>query len=403
MPRWLGITTAPTTVALLLFPPLCLPLPLLPLNANVSSSTSSLPTFQPPAPGQLLIAQATITMGEYKRSIPVLYYTSKDSTHKYVYPFTRSLIGTVWHTPEQLERCEFHHIHEPDAIKFCARRADLPVEMIQQLLVALEQNGGRANLDTAKLASWHADLRNPEGRFTTGIPCTQCGLLNHVHLCDVIHLHDISNGMACKHIGKDCIQDELHIHPSTKPSNIRTTQPPASATIKTEHEPVSHSSSSSSSHPMNRTWPHMQHAPFMNYPYQFPNMMPMHPPNADFHTHTRMPQQPTLVDPRSRANVPSFTHLSPDAWNHLEAMNHPPYPPMMNHHSFGNPYMNAPYPWPTTYATPSASSTNNPSQCLLPSLESQSNKSARTTSISRPRFCLPTTNTFWLLPRSSSQ
>ena len=88
-------------------------------------------------------------MGEYKRSIPVLYYTSKDSTHKYVYPFTRSLIGTVWHTPEQLERCEFHHIHEPDAIKFCARRADLPVEMIQQLLVALEQNGGGANLDTA--------------------------------------------------------------------------------------------------------------------------------------------------------------------------------------------------------------------------------------------------------------
>ena len=187
-----------------------------PLNANVSSSTSSLPTFQPPAPGQLLIAQATITIGEYKRSIPVLYYTSKDSTHKYVYPFTRSLIGTVWHTPEQLERCEFHHIHEPDAIKFCARRADLPVEMIQQLLVALEQNRGGANLDTAKLASWYADLRNPEGRFTTGIPCIQCGLLNHVHLCDVIHLHDISNGIACKHIGKDCVWDELHIHPSTQ-------------------------------------------------------------------------------------------------------------------------------------------------------------------------------------------
>ena len=239
-----------------------------PLNVNASSSTSSLPTFQPPAPGQLLITQATITMGEYKRSIPVLYYTSKDSTHKYVYPFTRSLIGTVWHTSEQLERCEFHHIHEPDSIKFCARRADLPVEMIQQLLVALEQNRGGANLDTPKLAAWHADLRNPEERFTTGIPYMQCRLLNHVHLCDIIHLYDISNGMACKHIEKDCVRDKLHINPSNKPSNPRPTQPPASATNKPEYEPMHSSSSafssSSSSHPMNRTWPHMQHAQFMN-------------------------------------------------------------------------------------------------------------------------------------------
>ena len=90
----------------------------------------------------------------------------------------------------------------------------------------------------------------------------------------------------------------------------------------------------------------------MNYPYQFPNMMPMHPMNADFHTHGYMPQQPTLVDPRSRTNVPSFTHLSPDAWNHLEAMNHPPYLPIMNHHSFGNPYMNTPFSWPATYTSP---------------------------------------------------
>ena len=175
---------------------------------SISGAQALQPSFQPPPPGQLLVAQATLTMGGYKRSLPVLYYTSFTGDHKYVYPFTRSLIGTVWHTPEHLNRCEFQYIPETDPMRFCTRRVDLPSEMVHRLLISLEQNGGGPNLDLQKLHQWHEDIRNPHGKFFAGIPCMQCGLLNEVRLCDVMHLTSISNGIVCSQFGRECMKDD---------------------------------------------------------------------------------------------------------------------------------------------------------------------------------------------------
>ena len=128
-----------------------------------------------------------------------------------MYPFTRTFIRTVWYISEHLNRYEIQYVYKPDTIKFCVRQADLPVEMIQQLLVSLEQNGGDANLDTAKLTVLQVDVRNSKERFSAGIFCMQCGILNNVRLSDIIHLRDISNKMTCYYIGKDCIHKDSGI------------------------------------------------------------------------------------------------------------------------------------------------------------------------------------------------
>ena len=177
-------------------------------HPTVANAQALQPAFQPPPPGELLVAQATLTRGGYRRSLPVLFYTSTVGNAKYVYPFSRTLIGTVWHTSEQLNACEFHYCNEPDSIRFCARRADLPAEMVQRLLVALEQNGGGAHLDLSKLQAWQADVRHPESRFAAPIPCTICGVINDVRLNDVTHLTGISNGLACHHLGRQCVHEE---------------------------------------------------------------------------------------------------------------------------------------------------------------------------------------------------
>ena len=124
---------------------------LTPLSMGVPSARALQPVFQPPPPGQLLVAQATLTMGGYRRSLPVLYYTSIGGDSKYVYPFTRTLLGTAWHTQEHFDRCEFQFCPEPDSIRFCSRRTDLPAEMVHKLLIALEQNSSGAQLDLTKL------------------------------------------------------------------------------------------------------------------------------------------------------------------------------------------------------------------------------------------------------------
>ena len=194
-----------------------------PHSASLTSAQGLQPSFQPPAPGQLLVVQATLTMGGYRRSIPALYYTSTNGEHHYAYPFSRTLIGTAWHTLEHLNRCEFQYCHESDPIRFCARRADLPPEMVQRLLISLEQNGGGSTLDTGKLQAWHNDVRNPEGRISAGVPCMLCGIVNEVRLCDVTHLTGISNGMACHHMGKECIREDQPTRISAPVTNHRNT------------------------------------------------------------------------------------------------------------------------------------------------------------------------------------
>ena len=128
-----------------------------PANVNIGGASALRPVFHPPMPGQLTVAQATLTHDGIRRSIPVFMYTSTTGDHQYVYPVTRALLGTVLYTPEHLARCEFHYCHE-DSMSFCARRADLPTEMVQSILVALETNGGGAQLDLARLQAWQDDL-----------------------------------------------------------------------------------------------------------------------------------------------------------------------------------------------------------------------------------------------------
>ena len=288
-------------------------LPSTPQNSSSTQPHPLRPGFQPPAPGQLTVAQATITAGGYRRSVPVLYYTSTNGENKYVYPFTRTLIGTVWYTPEHLNRCEIQHVHEPDTIKFCARRADLPVEMIQQLLVSLEQNGGGANLDTAKLVEWQNDVRNPEGKFSAGIPCMQCGILNNVRLCDVLYLRDISNGMTCHHMGKDCIREDVGMIPSH--NNCRQ---PFTRHQQTSYLPNESSLLQPQSFPAMNNGPYTHQQQHMRSSFQLPNWWNNSGPNNDFGYPLRMAPQAAWVDPRLRTNPSASMLPNPPALEHRD-------------------------------------------------------------------------------------
>ena len=177
-----------------------------PLNANFRNAQALQPPFRPPLPGQLTVAQVMLTHEGIRRSIPVFIYTSLSGNAQYVYPVTRPLLGKVWHTPAQLAQCEFYYCHE-EPIRFCARRADLPPEMIQGILVSLESNGGGAQLDLQRLQIWHDDLRNPQGRITIGVPCTHCGTVNQVRLAELLPLTGISEGVSCAQLGRRCVRD----------------------------------------------------------------------------------------------------------------------------------------------------------------------------------------------------
>ena len=191
----------------------------------------------------------------------------------------------MWYTPEHLNRCEIQYVYEPDTIKFCARRADLPVEMIQQLLVSLEQNGGSANLDISKLAAWQTDVRNPKGKFSAGIPCMQCGILNNVRLSDVMYLRDISNGITCHHMGKDCIRKDTGMIPSH--NNGRQPFPRHQQTPCFPNEPALLQPQSFST--MN-TGPYTHPQQHMRASFQLPNIWNNSDPNNDFRYPMRMPQ-----------------------------------------------------------------------------------------------------------------
>ena len=80
-------------------------------------------------------------------------------------------------------------------------------------------------MDTSKLQAWHSDVRNPEGRISAGVPCMLCGIVNEVRLCDVTHLTGISNGMACHHMGKECIREDQPTRISAPVTNHHNTTP----------------------------------------------------------------------------------------------------------------------------------------------------------------------------------
>ena len=274
---------------------------------TVPSAQALQPSFQLPPPGQLRIAQAILTRGECRRSLPILFYTSHNSAAKYVYPFSRTLIGTVWHTPDQLDACTFHYCHEPDTIRFCARRADLPVEMVHMLVVSLEKHGGGANLDLAKLQTWQNDIKHPKSRYTAGIPCIICGVIHDVCLHDVMHLSGISNGLACHHLGHMCFHEEGD-RGNTNSSSHR-------------FGPMTH-------RPMNTPNPSSSSAPVPSFS-QFPPI-PNHQPQYQGYATNTFPSQPHSVVP-TRPTHPPYRRddvyqntQTPSVWRQLDAYDAPP-------------------------------------------------------------------------------
>ena len=276
----------------------------------VSSIQAYQPMFQAPPPGQLRIVQATLTQGGHRRSLPVLFYTSLAGNAKYAYPFSRSLIGTVWYSPEHMRACEFHPCLESDPIRFCSRRADLPVEMVHKLLLSLEQSGGGANLNLEKLHVWQNDVKDPNSRVVSGIPCTQCGIINDVRLNDVLHLSGISNGLACHHLGRSCEHEEgergntqstsRQMGRAPLPHHTASPQPYHSAPTPTP-TPVFPQSS--------QTQPY--HQP--NQGYSNP-----HAPPPDLNTHNHYPT--ASVYRNDTTHLPATT---PSVWRHLDTLDIP--------------------------------------------------------------------------------
>ena len=304
-----------------------------PMHLGVANAQALQPPFQPPSPGQLLVAQATRTMGGFRRSMPVLMYSSPNGDAKYVYPFTRTLVGTVWHTSEQMEQCDFQHIHEPDPIRFCSRRADLPAEMVQTLLHSLEHHGGGSRMDPTRLKVWHEDVRHPEGLVAAGVPCMLCGILNEVRLSDVMHLSGISNGMACHHLGKDCIKEDGSImrapRNSSNPSDSRSSAAGNTGLAQSHVQVRNHSNHMTRCSPLGSGDVHRERMHEEPRVRPFPQTVrpsQIGPPpglRQLEYTPDNLSRQPSLVDGGQYTTMGANT---PNTWRHVETLGVTPMP-----------------------------------------------------------------------------
>ena len=136
-----------------------------------------------------------------------------------VYPFSRELLGMVWSTPEELQRmgCTLENVVVTEQFTFCSQMADLPAEMVCQLFVSLECNGGGVNLDVDRLRQWREHLRRPIGGLVTKVSCARCPAKNEVRLMDVMYLTNIASGLTCPQLGKDCTPAEASSSSSSAP------------------------------------------------------------------------------------------------------------------------------------------------------------------------------------------
>ena len=135
----------------------------------------------------------------------------------FVYPFTRTQLGKVWIVDEDVPTTEVQNIRTSTLFEYCARRADLPKEMVEKFAHDMEINGGGSHLDRSRLAAWRLRLYDPKGSVRAGIPCPHCHRVNHVRMADVAGLHNISAGLSCDQLGRSCSREDAPFPAPLKP------------------------------------------------------------------------------------------------------------------------------------------------------------------------------------------
>ena len=153
----------------------------------------------------MVVVKASVTINNMRRIVPALCYRTL-SDNILVYPLTRGLFGTVWSTQEALQsvQCQLENLTEGDPLAYCSRMADLPTDMVRQLFVAMEINGGGANYDPQRLEAWTQNLRNGTSGVVAQVPCPHCGWYNPVTMTDITFLTGISHGIRCAQLNKSC-------------------------------------------------------------------------------------------------------------------------------------------------------------------------------------------------------
>ena len=188
-------------------------------DTSSSSETSGILAhrlvFRPPKLGRTKLVQVTSETSRGTWSIPALCYQSPDG-QVLVYPFTRMQLGKVLIVDVDIPATEVQNIRTSALFEYCARRSDLPKEMVEKFAHDMELNGGGPHLDRTRLAAWRLRLYDPHGDVSAGVPCPHCHRVNHVKLVDIAGIHHISAGLSCDQLGRTCSREEAPFMPRNK-------------------------------------------------------------------------------------------------------------------------------------------------------------------------------------------
>ena len=163
--------------------------------------------FRPPKPGRTKLVQITSESARGTWSIPALSYLSPEG-QVLLYPFTRMQLGKVMVVDVDVQPKEVQNIRTAALFEYCARRSDMPKEMVEKLALEMELNGGGPHLDRHRLASWRLRLYDPRGNVSAGVPCPHCHRVNPVRMAEIAGLHNISTGLSCGQLGRSCSREE---------------------------------------------------------------------------------------------------------------------------------------------------------------------------------------------------
>ena len=176
--------------------------------------------FRPPKVGRTKLVQVTSDSPRGTWSIPALSYLAVDG-QVLIYPFTRMQLGKVMIVGVDVQPEEIQNIRTPALFEYCAKRSDLPKEMVEKLAFDMEMNGGGPHLDRTRLADWRLRLYDPHGDVRAGVPCPHCHRVNQVRMAEIAGLHNISSGLFCDQLGKQCAREDAPAIPRDNPRSRR--------------------------------------------------------------------------------------------------------------------------------------------------------------------------------------
>ena len=180
-------------------------------SGNVVFPQQSLPqaaqmaAFQPPNRGQRAIVRAHVTLEGTQHQIPAMCYQSNQG-QVIIYPFNKALMGTVWATQEewcQLQ-CRLENVNPLVETLYLSQAADLPPEVINQLLIFFECHGGGASLNSDRFHRWGEKLKKVNSEITMVVTCPLCTKETEINWFQLSHLMNIAMGVKCSQLGDRC-------------------------------------------------------------------------------------------------------------------------------------------------------------------------------------------------------